>query len=345
MLVYMRSIHVVYTLEKKFQIDFSSLTTNTSMKRDRCEKCNRAKRGPRFCGYHTPKCGGCGKKSSTTPCRICKFSQFKKSLSHWKKNPELVTPTTRILDDIAILGGHFQGDGCIHSSQRMISVISVNEDVVLLFQKSFGGSVKYDCGAYRWRLCGKNQVVFALGLIKPYVWNKEEQLDMMCSTETIDEVFVNNMKTLKQTPPTNLIEKALALTQENVYKVIAGFLGADGMVTLSLPKCSATVDFGQKYRDILDVIAHFFPGPKVLGPYTSYRNDTKCTSYRIRYRGIYAIKLLEKIYQYISCSYKVEIARTILDNRENLRDEKVVKRVFGLIENGKSKQIKRNIAI
>lgn len=306
------------------------------MKRDRCRKCTRARHGPLYCSHHAPKCDTCGKKSSTNPCRICKYSEFKKSLSHWKKNPELVETTTPILDDVAILGGHFQGDGRIHSGKRMISVISVNEEVVLLFQKWFGGSIEYDCGGYRWRLCGKKQVDYAFGIIKPYVWNKADQLEMMCSSYTIDDTFVKNMKTLKQTPPVNIIDKALSLSQEDVYKVIAGFLGADGSVTLSLPKCSPTVDFGQEHRNILDVILYFFPGPNVLGPYTSKRNGTECASYRLRYRGHRAIELLEKLYHYISCSYKLEISRTILDNRQDLRNERVVTRVFGLLENGKT---------
>lgn len=310
------------------------------MKRDRCKKCHRARRGPLYCDYHSVKCDQCGKKSSFDLCRVCKSSNFRKSLSHWKKNPVVVKTKTSVIDDIAILGGHFQGDGCIHSSQWMISVISVNREIVDLFQKKFGGSIKYDCGAHRWRLCGKDKVVYSLSLMKPYIWNKTEQLEQICSVGTINDDLVVDMKRLKTCPPPILLPQALSVSQEDVYKVIAGFLGADGCITLALPKCSPTVDFGQKHREMLDTITHFFPGPNVLGPYESKRNGTVCTSYRLRYRGRNAISMLKILYQYISCEYKIEIAKTILENQNNLRTEKVAKRVFGLLENGKSRHNK-----
>jgi hypothetical protein len=203
-----------------------------------------------------------------------------------------------------------------------------------MFLERFGGAVVLDHDGYHWRLYGRHNVQCALAVLHPYIWNKSEQADVLLQHDgPITEAIADRLKELKALPP--LLPEAVATAADNA-KVVGGFIGSDGAVYLSLPKAAPTVDFRQKHRAILDEICRLFPGPRVLGPYTQKRKGVEHTSYRLRYRGAAAAKLLGVVGLHISCAYKKEIARLILEAKGKYREPALAKKFFGLALNGKN---------
>ena len=164
---------------------------------------------------------------------------------------------------IRYLAGFFDGDGCVSSSsnrvQLGISQCHANSEVLILFQRVFGGVIYaqvHGRGLRRpclqWRVTGADVKEVAAKLVK-HSFVKRGQLLVAAP---LPEQKQQEQAVQKQRAPLNLEQSDPNLACSWAY--IAGFFDAEGCIR-ALPSASAvSVSMSQKDRSVLSWIDNFW---------------------------------------------------------------------------------------
>ena len=231
-------------------------------------------------------------------------------------------PTVGIQPTVASLAGHFAGDGCVLSSGHGLNVLSATLDVTKALERQFGGSVRKSREYFVWRLPRQASLVAALELL-PYAWGKQDQLSEFLGARRADVLAA-----MKAVP--SAVDDSAGLAEE----VVAGFLGADGHVTVrgTVAVFSPYIVFSQKHRPVLDAIALHFPGGSRVGDYMASCQTGVFHTHQLSYSGAAAAELIRRVEPFVTVSYKRSICRAILDMP---RDQALAEHVWGLLKANK----------
>ena len=233
-----------------------------------------------------------------------------------------IEPTVEGCKLSAAMAGHVGGDGCVRP--RVITISSATADVVYAAKDIWGGYVyrKHTRGhQYEWRL-SYGSALLAVEELLPYAWGKQAQL-----REWLGERRPEVMSALKLVPP--VIDMGPAIRDNVIDQIVGGFLGADGHVGLQGNKnvFRPCVQFGQKFRPILDVIHDNFPGSPGVKAIQGVRNGKTHHAFRLDYQNGAAMDLIRRVEPYVTASYKRSICHAILTMPPDIE---LRKRVWGL---------------
>jgi hypothetical protein len=235
-----------------------------------------------------------------------------------------IEPTIEGCRNPAALAGHFAGDGCASPEHMRIS--SATADVVYAAKDVWGGRVNraHTSGhQYTWNLShGQARQVVEEALL-PYAWGKQEQF-----REWLDDRDPKVMSALKLVPP--VIDMGPAIRDSVIDQIIGGFLGSDGTVGVqgSKNKFRPRVEFGQKFREILDIIHSNFPGSSGVKATQKTLNGKTHHGFVLRYTNEAAMDFIRRVEPYVTASYKRSICHAILNMPE--ADIELQKTVWGL---------------
>lgn len=232
-----------------------------------------------------------------------------------------IEPFVSGADTIIALAGHFAGDGCVRPES--LRVLSATRDVTSAFQRVFGGNVSV-CkrGYFTWCL-SYGSARDAASILLPYALGKQEQLQEFLGMRRDSQI-----REMKAVEPAIMTGSAF---HGNVFdQFVGGFLGSDGNVHVrGIETFRPVVVFGQKYRQILDLIKENFPGgTEVVECWTApRRGEQKKKSFRVEYKNVPAMDLIRRVEPYVTASYKRSICRAIL---EMPPDKNLQRMVWGL---------------
>jgi len=74
----------------------------------------------------------------------------------------------------------FDGEGCVHSRTRQVSITNSFRPTLEVYARHFGGAVRprrtgsINKQLYEWRVCGSNARRF-LAAVLPFLWEKRQQ--------------------------------------------------------------------------------------------------------------------------------------------------------------------------
>lgn len=115
---------------------------------------------------------------------------------------------------VSYLAGFFDGEGCVAARRRgssadvALEATQLDPAPLFLFQGEFGGSVKRHVGsAWRWRLCGRENILATIEALSPFLVVKKEQA-------ALASLLINLL------PPTRTGRPLSSDLSERIHKIV-----------------------------------------------------------------------------------------------------------------------------
>ena len=160
---------------------------------------------------------------------------------------------------LAYLAGFLDGDGCVSGSLLKVSQSFDQAEVLMLFRKTFGGSIAYEHvgmglskPALQWRACGQS-ARRAAELLAPHSITKQKQLLLVALWHIATPEQRENLKSELR----RLKDYDSAVTGPCSWEYCAGFFDAEGCITQPYAGASLVLEIVQKHPRVLKCIRSF----------------------------------------------------------------------------------------